>query len=224
MPVMNIAQLVDSSGNLPRAILSQYGIKEVSVYFSLDGQEYYRENMDFKTTDFYQHMKSHQDRAPITAAANIYDWLEGFTEMYEKGFRKMIVTTISSHLSATMENAQQAREIFLAIRKDAEIHIFETNTCACGQAALELQIARMIHEEGLLWDVLLDRVEEMIPKVSSLFSVQEFTYMKAGGRIGGAAAFLGNLIKILPVCEFIKGRVHPIKAVRGRKKAFLDMV
>ena len=221
---MKIAQLVDSSGNLPRNILNHYGIKEVPVYFSLDDQHYYRENQDFKTTDFYQHMKAHRDRVPKTAAVNVHDWMEGFSEMYEKGYQKMIVSTIASHLSCTMDNAKQAREIFLSTRHDVDIYICETNTCACGQAALEIYIAQMINDEGVSWEALLTRVNDIIPRVSSLFSVQEFTYMKAGGRIGGAVAFLGDLIKIMPVCEFIQGTVHPIKAIRGRKKSLTAMV
>ena len=48
--------------------------------------------------------------------------------------------------------------------------------------------------------------------------------MKAGGRIGGATAFLGKLINIKPLCEFIDGEVHPIKAIIGRKKSLKTMI
>lgn len=58
----------------------------------------------------------------------------------------------------------------------------------------------------------------------SLFSVNELTYMRAGGRIGGATALLGKLINIKPVCEFVDGVVHPINAVRSRNKALLALV
>jgi DegV family protein with EDD domain len=48
--------------------------------------------------------------------------------------------------------------------------------------------------------------------------------MKAGGRIGGATAFVGKMINIKPVCEFINGVVHPIRPVRSRHKALQTLV
>ncbi|MEA1960298.1 MAG: DegV family protein [Bacillota bacterium] len=218
-----IAQLVDFSGNLPRHILNKYEIKEVPVSFSFDNNHYYRENNDLDTKDFYLHMKNQPEKVPKTAAANIHDWIEAFKEMYEKGYRRFVVTAIASQLSGTMENARQAREIFLSKQQDVDIFLLETNTCACGQAALEIKIAQILDREDLLWEDFLERAKNLVPRVTSLFSVQELTYMKAGGRIGGATAFLGNLIKIKPICEFINGTVHPIKAVRGRKKSLQIM-
>lgn len=214
-----IAQLVDSAGSLPREILTQFRIKEVPLYFTFDHEHYYRENVDYSNLDFYIHMKEKPDQVPKTSAPNVYDWLDGFNEMYEKGYNRLIVTTIASRLSASYQNAMQARDLFLESVRDAKVNIFDSRTCACGQAALEIKIAEMIHHKQMQWEDIINRTKELIPKATSLFSVQELTYMKAGGRIGGAVAFLGKLINIKPICEFVDGVVHPIKALRCRNKA-----
>lgn len=219
-----IAQLVDSAGNLPRELFKKYSIKEVPLYFSFDNQHYYRENVDYSNTDFYLHMKDKPEQIPKTSAPNVYDWLEGYKEMYAQGYNRLIVTTIASKLSASYQNAVQARDMFLESVKDARVEIFESETCACGQAALEIQIAEMINPRQMHWEDIIKRTKELIPRAVSLFSVQELTYMRAGGRIGGAAAILGELIKIKPVCEFVNGVVHPIKAVRGRNRALQHLV
>jgi len=218
-----IAQLVDSAGNLPRELFDKYTIKEVPLYFSFDNQHYYRENVDYSNTDFYLHMKEKPQQVPKTSAANIHDWLQSFNELYGKGCRQFIVTTIASNLSGSFQNATLARNLFLESARDAQVEIIESGTCACGQAALEIKIAKMINKQHLSWDELIFRTKAIVPKTVSLFSVQELTYMKLGGRIGEAAAFLGNLVKVKPICEFVNGVVHPIKAVRGRKKALLQM-
>lgn len=219
--IMNekIAQLADSAGNLPREMLEQYAIKEVPLYFSFDQEHYYRENIDCSNTDFYLHMKNEPQQIPKTSAPSIYDWLKGYREMYERGYNKFIVTTIASKLSASYQNALLARDMFRESIKDAKVEIFESGTCACGQAALEIKIAHMINCQKLGWEDITKRIGQVIPNAVSLFTVQELTYMLAGGRIGGAAAMLGNLVKIRPVCEFVNGVVHPIKAVRGRKRS-----
>ncbi len=219
-----IAQLVDSAGNLPREIFERYAIKEVPLYFSFDQKHYYRENVDLSNTEFYQYMREHPHQVPKTSAGNVYDWLKGFNELYKNGYKCVIVTTIASHLSASFQNAVQARDLFLESVHDARVEIIETGTCAGGQAALEIKIAQMIQEGHWAWEEIVARTRALVPKTGSLFSVQELTYMKAGGRIGGATAFLGTLMKIKPVCEFVNGVVHPVKAVRGRKKALQQMV
>jgi len=219
-----IAQLVDSAGNLPRELFNKYTIKEVPLYFSFDNEHYYRENADYSNTDFYLHMQEKPQQVPKTSAANVYDWLNAFKEMYEKGFNQLIVTTIASGLSATYRNAVLARDMFLESAVDAWVEVLESRTCACGQAALEIKIAQMIHSQQLSWEEIINRTKALIPRTVSLFTVQELTYMAAGGRIGGAAAMLGNLIKIIPVCEFVNGVVHPIKVVRGRNKSLQHLV
>ncbi|MEN6351011.1 MAG: DegV family protein [Syntrophomonas sp.] len=214
-----IAQLVDSAGNLPREMFEKFTIKEIPLYFSFDSQHYYRENIDYSNSDFYLHMKDEPQQIPKTSAPSIYDWLKGYREMYERGYDKFIVTTIASKLSASCQNAMLARDMFMESIKDAKVEIFESGTCACGQAALEVKIAHMINCQKLCWEDIIKRTAQLIPNAVSLFTVQELTYMFAGGRIGGAAVMLGNLVRIKPVCEFVNGVVRPIKAVRGRKKS-----
>lgn len=221
---MNIAQIVDSAGNLPRTILEKYNITEVPLYFSFDGSDYYRENIDYTNEEFYLTMQKNPQQAPKTCAVNTNDWLKCFIQLYEKGYNSIIVTTIASTLSSTYQNAIIARDTFLTAVKNAQIEIIDSRTCACGQAALEIRIAQMINELNLTWEELLKRTRAILPSATSLFSVPELTYMKAGGRIGGAAAFLGSIMKIQPICEFIEGVVHPVRAVRSRTRALQKMV
>jgi DegV family protein with EDD domain len=222
--IEKIAQLVDSAGNLPREILKMYRIREVPFYYTFDRNTYFRENIDQDTTDFYRHMQQHPDQVPLTAAPNVNDWTEAFDEAYQQGYRKMIVTTISSDLSASFQNASIARNMYLSQIKDVEIELLTSTSCTCGQAALEIKIAQMINEAQLSWQDTCIRAKAGINRLTTLFTVKNLIYMKAGGRIGGATAFMGKLINIKPVCEFVNGVVRPVKAVRGSKKALLSMV
>lgn len=220
----DIAQLVDSAGNLPREIIRKYKIKELPFYYTLDGQNYYLENVDLDTADFYHHMQEYPDRIPKTAAPNVNDWLSGFEELYKQGYKKYIATTISSHLSAAFQNASMACKIFQDSHSDTKVEVINSQTCTCGQAALEIKIARMINEGQLAFEEIVNYVESILPDLTTLFSVESLRYMKAGGRIGGAAAWLGRMVNIKPVCEFRNGVVKPVKAVRGRKKSLTQMV
>lgn len=218
-----ICQIVDSSGSLPLDLIKQYNISEVPFYFKFKDTNYYRENVDYKIAEFYKYMEEHPDDVPKTSSPNIYDWLTIFDEQYVKGARKYIVTTISSKLSSSYQTAISAKKIFKERYSDVNIEVICSNTCACGQAALEICIAKMIDSNREFEDIL-KKIHDIVKNTSSLFVVNSLTYMKAGGRIGGATAFLGKLINIKPLCEFIDGEVHPIKAIIGRKKSLKTMI
>lgn len=218
-----IAQIVDSAGSIPREILKKYNIAEVAFYVTLGGKQY-RENISISSREFYEHMLRQKDQVPKTSVPSPAEWITALKQKYVEGYRDYIVTTIAAPLSASVQSANIAADEFKTAHPDTNIHIIESNTCACGQAALEIKIARLIEQGELTLDDLAKRVKGFLPGVVSLFSVNELTYMRAGGRIGGAAAFLGKLISIKPVCEFIDGVVHPIKPVRSRQKALQALV
>lgn len=218
-----ICQIVDSSGCLPREFVKQYNISEVPFYFTFDSKNFYCENVDYAADDFYQHMSDYPEEVPKTSAPNIRDWLNVFEEQYARGVKNYIVTTISAKLSASFQTAMAARKIFEEKYHDTRIALISSNTCACGQAALEIGIAKMIAGGGD-YGHIVETVNRMVASISTLFVVNSLKYMKAGGRIGGAAAFLGKLINIKPLCEFVDGVVRPIKAIRGRKNSLKAMI
>ncbi|HWP80458.1 MAG TPA: DegV family protein [Candidatus Acidoferrum sp.] len=217
-----ICQIVDSSGSLPRAFLRQHDIAEVPFYFKFDAPDYSRENVDLTVDAFYAHMEEYPDEVPHTACPNVYDWLTVFEAQAEKGAKSCIVTTISSKLSGSYEAALSAKKLFDEEHGDIRLEVIDSNTCACGQAALEIGIAKMI-AVGMPFEELISAVRGMAAKTTTLFTVGSLKYMRAGGRIGGAAAFIGTLIHLRPICEFVEGVVHPIKAAPGRKNSLTAM-
>jgi len=49
--------------------------------------------------------------------------------------------------------------------------------------------------------------------------IDTLEYLRRGGRIGGAAALLGTMLKVKPVISLENGVVEPIDRVRTRSKA-----
>lgn len=223
MQSRKIAQIVDSAGSIPRDVLEKYQISEVAFHIHF-GDHQYRENISISSQEFYEHMQRQKNLFPKTSIPGTAEWLHAFEQKYENGFRDFIVTTIAKPLSASVQSASIAADEFKILHPDIDIRIIESNTCACGQAALEIKIAELIHQDELSLEDLVGKIEKIKPQVVSLFSVNELTYMKAGGRIGGATAFVGKMINIKPVCEFINGVVHPIRPVRSRHKALQTLV
>lgn len=215
--------IADSSGGLPQEVMEQYHITQVPFYFKFQNTEYYCENVDYSASEFYKHMENNPEDVPQTAAPNVNDWLSALEERYSQGARKLMITTISSKLSSSFQTASLAKNVFMEQHKEAEVEVIDSNTCACGQASLEIAIARML-ESDQSFQKIVSRVNQTVSHVTTLFVVNNLKYMEAGGRIGGATAFLGKLAQIKPVCEFIDGAVRPVKAVIGRKNSLKSMI
>lgn len=219
-----IAQIGDSGGMLPEKFLEEYNIKKVPFYITLDGSKYLVQGKEISDKELYEKMEEDPNLLPKTSAPNVNDWYQAFEEKYKEGYRKIIVTTISSKLSASNQNANVAKKEFLSDHKDCSIEIIDTLTCSAGQSAIELKIAQYIKEGIESFKELSEIAKKLIEKTTLVFTVKTLKYMEAGGRIGKAAKFLGILLKINPISEFVDGEVKPIKIERTRKSALNRMV
>lgn len=219
-----IAQIVDFASNLPKEISEKYNIVKIPFYITFDGEDYLVQGKDISDEEFYNRMAENPNRVPKTAAPNSEDWFKAFKEKYDKGFKEFIVTTISNELSASYQNAYIAKNDFTKKYEDSKITLIDTRTCTCGQAALEIKIAELIKKGVKSFEEISKIAKESVKKTTTIFSVKTLKYMKAGGRIGGATEFVGTLLNIKPISEFVDGVVKPIKAVRTRKKSLDKMV
>jgi DegV family protein with EDD domain len=55
------------------------------------------------------------------------------------------------------------------------------------------------------------------------FAIDTLEYLRRGGRIGGASAWLGSALKIKPILT-VESEITPIERVRTSKRAFERMV
>ena len=59
----------------------------------------------------------------------------------------------------------------------------------------------------------------MMPRARLYFLVETLEYLRRGGRIGSAAAFLGTALNLKPILELCDGKVEGIDKVRTWSKA-----
>ena len=62
-------------------------------------------------------------------------------------------------------------------------------------------------------------VEELVPRMNIIFTVETLEYLHKGGRIGGAAALVGSMLNIKPVMCVKDGRIEPLERPRTRRHA-----
>jgi DegV family protein with EDD domain len=209
------AVVCDTTGYLPNELLAERGIETISLYVSVDGhQEPESEISDY--TDFYQRLRASEGGA-TTSQPSIGDFVSVYEPLLEAG-REIVSVHISAGISGTCEAAGQARDHLIAEGKDGErIRVFDSRSAAGGMGlcALAASAAAATGDGG---EAVLARAQQAREELKMWFAVDTLEYLRRGGRIGGAAAWIGSALKIKPILT-LEEEITPVERVRTRARS-----
>jgi DegV family protein with EDD domain len=205
--------VTDSTGYLPSDIIDTYGISVVPLKVQF-GSETYDEITGISNHDFYQRLTTTRD-FPTTSQPSAGEFKEAYQKILaQHPDAEVLVLTISHKLSGTYNSARSAAEQLPA----AKITVFDSRSAAMGLGLMVMTAAKMAVEDQPL-AVIKSRLEQMRRETSIVLVVDSLEYLKRGGRIGAAAAFLGTLLNTKPILAVVDGEVQPLDRVRTKKKA-----
>ncbi len=210
---MTVRIVTDSTSDLPAEMAAQLSISVVplSVIF---GEEAYREGVDISHDLFYDklvHSKVH----PTTSAPSVGDFLEVY-EPILKETDEIVSIHLSSKLSATYNNACQASRQLAD--QGARVEVVDSETVSFGMTFIAAAAARAaMNGAGL--DEIKRIIDSMIKRVRILIALDTLEYLRRGGRIGRARAFVGGLLRVKPLLSIRDGEVHPEERVRSKSLA-----
>lgn len=117
--------------------------------------------------------------------------------------------------SGTYGSALQGKAM---VKKKCRIEVIDSQFAIGGQMLLTIISAQMARAEANL-DQIVDWVRKAIPKVHVRMAFDTLEYLRRGGRIGKAQAFLGSLLKVNPVLGIKDGATFPVARPRNRTRA-----
>jgi DegV family protein with EDD domain len=120
----------------------------------------------------------------------------------------------SSKVSGTVRSASLARQAF----PEADIRVMDTMAIGAPLGRMVVLAAEWA-EAGATADTIWRQLQDMIPRLRIYFTVDTLEYLQRGGRIGGAKALLGNLLRIRPVLAWREGQVVPGVSERTTRRA-----
>jgi len=209
--------VTDSTSDLPPELASELGIAVVplSVIF---GDDVYRDKVDITHDLFYEKLVSSKV-LPTTSAPSVGDFLAVYEPLL-KETDEIVAIHLSSKLSATYNNACQAAQ-YLADR-GARIEVIDSLSVSFGIMFMSIAAARAARA-GATVEEIRTLVESMIPRVHIFVVLDTLEYVRRGGRIGRARAFLGAVMRVKPILSFRGGEVHPEERVRTKSLALERM-
>ena len=214
---MAVAIVSDTCHYLTAELLAKHSIHVVSLYVHW-GDETLRESEITNYDDYYERLRTSSE-LPTTSQPSIGDFLEVYEPLLDAG-SDIVSIHLAGGMSGTVRAAEQARD-GLGARAE-RVHVIDSAT-ACGGQGLVVLAAAAAARDGADAAAVAERARRARAQLKLWFAIETLEYLRRGGRIAGAQAWLGSALKIKPILT-VESEITPIERVRTSKRAFERMV
>jgi DegV family protein with EDD domain len=214
-----VAVVADSTNYLPRELADKEGIRQVSLY--VGWQDDPKREIDLESFDaFYERLRTEPD-LPTTSQPSIGDFLAVWEPLLDEG-KDIVSVHLAGGISGTCEAARQAHGLLVERGLGERVEVLDGET-ACGGLGLLLLAAAAAARDGADKQAVTARVHEARKALKIWFCVDTLEYLRRGGRVGKAQAWIGGTLKIKPILS-LEYEITPVERVRTAKRAFERMV
>jgi DegV family protein with EDD domain len=214
-----VAVVADTTHYLPRDLVADSGIHEVSLYVHWQG----RQDREADLPDFdayYEYLRSTPE-LPTTSQPSVGDFLEVYEPLVAEG-KDVVSIHIAGGMSGTYESALQAKAALEEKTGDERVIVIDSAT-ACGGLGLMALAAAAVARAGGDREAVEARARETREGLKVWFAIDTMEFLRRGGRVGAARAWLGSTLKIKPILT-VESEITPIERVRTSGRAFERMV
>jgi DegV family protein with EDD domain len=156
---------------------------------------------------------------PTTSQPSIGDFLAVYEPLLEQG-HEIVSVHLAGGMSGTVRAAEQARDQLGA--RASHVHVVDSAS-ACGGEGLVVLAAAAAARSGADGATVAARAREARAGLKMWFSIDTLEYLRRGGRIAGAQAWLGSALRIKPILT-VESEITPVERVRTSRRAFERMV
>jgi fatty acid kinase fatty acid binding subunit len=210
----NTAVVLDSTADLPDPQGRHANWRLVPLYVRF-GDETFREYVDISPEEFYRRLRE-SSAPPKSSQPSPADFEAAFESLSR--YEHILCVVLSAKISGTYESARLAAEGM----GEGRVKVIDSGVTSGGTVILVDAIQRRL--EAGTDEAEIDAVVERFKQERGLlFTVDTLEYLIRGGRIGKAAGLAGQLLSVKPILVLDDGEVAPLKRVRGRGKAIVEL-
>ncbi len=214
---MAFTVITDTSGNLPKFMADEYGLKVIPFYYHVDGKDLCCEAIeDFDSETYYRRLKD----GPRVTTTQITPqrYFEYFEEEAKAGC-DFIYVSMSGGISGSCDSARVAVRMLEEEYPAVKAFVVDTKGAALGEGLVALEAARL-RDRGLSIEEAAEKLEDYSKRMCNVFTVDDLMYLKRGGRLSNAAAWIGTILNIKPLLKGdVDGKIVAFAKLRGRRKA-----
>lgn len=211
-----IAVVTDSTAYIPEQMKKGLPIFTLPLHVNL-GEKTYDDGVDLQPQEFYDRIKT-ESEIPKTSQVTTGEVINVYKKLLEQGY-KIISIHISEKLSGTLNAAKIAKNEL----SSEKIELVDSQTGAAALAFHVVEAAKAVVAGASLGEVK-DLAENMRQHTHIYFIPGSLEFLRRGGRIGGAAAFLGSILQIKPLLENHDGIIDAVEKVRTMSRAMSRLI
>ena len=209
---MAVKIVTDSVADLPSQVVKELGITVVPLNVRF-GTEVYRDGIDLTAEQFYDRLV-HSQTLPVTSVPSPGIFAETYDKLAEET-DEILAIILSSKLSGTYEVALQSIGL---MKRKCRVEVIDSQWAVMAEGFVVMKAAEAA-KTGASLDGVIDIARKTIPRIDFRAAFDTLEYLKRGGRIGKASAFLGSILKFNPIIGMKDGEVAGFSRPRSRAKA-----
>ena len=216
-----VAVVTDTTAYLPTEVVEQHGVVVVPLYVVFGSDRTVKESEITDYPAFFEELRG-SDSLPTTSQPSVGDFIACFGELLAQD-RDVVSVHISAGISGTFDSARQAAEQLQREGKGGErVRVIDSATTGGGLGLMVLA-ASAAAEAGATVDEAAERVRQAREELKIWFAVDTLEFLRRGGRIGAASAWIGSTLKVKPILS-LESELTPVERVRTSSRAFDRLV
>lgn len=213
--------VTDSGAHLSHELRERFKI-EIVPLLVLFGTKSYRDEVDLSNEQFF-HMLTHEKVHPTTSAPAPGDFIKVWRPLLDAG-QEIVSLHLPSGLSATYSSALNAKaQLESEYGKDLPVTVVDSQWVSLAQGFQALEGAKVASAGGSRQEVVQTMLA-LDDRIALVFLLDTLEYLKRGGRIGKAQAWLGGLFRVKPLLEIANARIEPLERLRSRKAGMQRLI
>lgn len=210
---MAVKLITDSTADIDAKILKDLDIEVLSLYVTFNEDSI--RDVDISNEEFYKRMN--MEVVPISSQPPVGDMMKTMVDIVENG-DDVVGVFLSSGLSGTYQSAELVKNLVLEDYPDANIAIIDSGSTSMELGYPVIEGAKLAKENKSFKEVV-NKVNETILRTRFIFIPDNLDYLHKGGRIGGAGALFGNMLRITPILTVKDKKTDVLQKVRTKKRA-----
>ncbi|KZS62900.1 DegV family protein [Mycobacterium ostraviense] len=211
----DVAVVTNSNTGLPRTLIEGLDITVVSMYYELGAGRLRESEFDGDVDRFYTELEASKYVA-TTSPATVDDYIAVFERLLQT-HDTVVSVLLTSAYSPTCSNARQAAAQLESEGRGGERVVVIDSAGTGGRMGVQALAAARAAAAGQDRSRVIERVRRARQEVRVWVLVETLEYLRRGGKIGLAAAWLGSSLDLKSIIT-IESETKAVERVRTRKR------
>ena len=214
--------ITDTSADIPASVLDKGQIHLIPMVYQLNGEEHpHKDPGSWDSKAFYDQLRNGGTGSTSQISPAVYtDYFEPFL----KEGKDILYISLSGGLTSTWQSSHLAATDLMEEYPERKISCVDSLAATGGQGILVI-LAAQNQEKGMSLEENTAWLEENRLHICHWFTVNDLNYLKKGGRVSAATAFVGTMLSIKPIMHTSdEGKLTVVGKARGRKSSLNTLI